>query len=78
MNKGAEQEKIEAMQLKIKRLLAQIDVSVSSIRAISRRIHQAMNEELLPQLRELNHGYVLVDKPIYLMPLFVLFCICVC
>uniref|UniRef100_A0A7N0ZXF0 Uncharacterized protein n=1 Tax=Kalanchoe fedtschenkoi TaxID=63787 RepID=A0A7N0ZXF0_KALFE len=55
-SKGAESDKIEAVQAKIRNLIPQLDVSVSAVSAISRRIQHVRDEELRPQVSALIHG----------------------
>ena len=58
--KGAESSKIEVVSISVGRLLLRINVSVTSIDAISRRIDKLRDEKLLPQLSELIQGYVII------------------
>lgn len=54
---GAESGKIDATQASIRKLLTKIDVCIKAVDAISARIHKLRDEELLPQVTELVHGY---------------------
>ncbi|KAL6958056.1 hypothetical protein U1Q18_040406 [Sarracenia purpurea var. burkii] len=56
-DRGAESSKIDATHHSIKKLLPKINVAVSAVDAISRRIHTLRDEELQPQLNELLHRY---------------------
>ena len=58
--KGAEFSKIEVVSISVGRLLLRINVSVTSIDAISKRIDKLRDEKLLPQLSELIQGYVII------------------
>lgn len=54
---GAEASKIDATRASIRKLLTKINVCIKAVEAISTRIHKLRDEELLPQLTELVHGY---------------------
>ena len=58
--KGAESSKIEVVSISVGRLLLRINVSVTSIDAISRTIDKLRDEKLLPQLSELIQGHVII------------------
>ncbi|KAK2993451.1 hypothetical protein RJ640_005145, partial [Escallonia rubra] len=64
-NRGAEFSKIDATQASIRRLLPRINVAVSSVASISRRIHKLRDEELGAQLNELLHR----SKDLRIMPI---------
>ncbi|XP_057492396.1 protein ALTERED PHOSPHATE STARVATION RESPONSE 1-like [Actinidia eriantha] len=57
-DKGAESSKIDATHDSIKKLLPKIKVSVSTVDAISRRIHKLRDEELQSQLNALIHRFM--------------------
>ena len=60
-DRGAESSKIDATHDSIKKLLPKIKVSVSTVDAISRRIHKLRDEELQSQLNALIHRCVKCD-----------------
>ncbi|KAF9681835.1 hypothetical protein SADUNF_Sadunf05G0043900 [Salix dunnii] len=55
-DRGAESSQIDSTQASVKSLLSKIKVTVSSIEAISIRIHKIRDEELLGQVNELIIG----------------------
>ncbi|CAA6660390.1 unnamed protein product [Spirodela intermedia] len=61
-DRGAESQKIDAVQASITKLLTKIDIAIKSIDAISRRIHKIRDEELQPQIIELIQRSIIMWK----------------
>ncbi|XP_021275312.1 uncharacterized protein LOC110410061 isoform X2 [Herrania umbratica] len=55
-DKGAEYSKIDDIHVSLRRLLSKINVAVTAVDVISRRIHRLRDEDLLAQLKELIEG----------------------
>lgn len=60
VQKGSESSKVEVVSDSVQRLLLKINVTMTAVDAISRRINKLRDEELLPQLSELIQGYVII------------------
>ena len=73
VQKGAESSKVEVGSDSVQRLLLKINVTMTAVDAISRRINKLRDEELLPQLSELIQGYVIITFLITSMWDFLLF-----
>ncbi|KAL8144103.1 hypothetical protein V2J09_017135 [Rumex salicifolius] len=56
VSQGADASKIEATEESIKQLLTRINLSIRTVDAIARKIHQIRDKELQPQLRDLILG----------------------
>ncbi|RWW14360.1 hypothetical protein GW17_00021875 [Ensete ventricosum] len=56
--RGAEAEKIEAVEIFIRKLSTKIRIAIQVVGTISSKISQLRDEELWPQVNELIHGYV--------------------
>ncbi|XP_060673466.1 nitrate regulatory gene2 protein-like [Ziziphus jujuba] len=59
---GAESGKIEATQASIQKLHTKINVCIRAVDSIATRIHKLRDEELLPKLTELIHGFIRMWK----------------
>ncbi|KAF4386251.1 hypothetical protein G4B88_003468 [Cannabis sativa] len=55
---GAEPVKIDATQASIRKLLTKLNICIKAVDAIASRIHKLRDEELLPQITELIHGFL--------------------
>lgn len=56
--RGAEAEKLEAVEASIRKLTTKIRIAIQVVDTISRKINQLRDEELFPQIIELIEGYV--------------------
>ncbi|CAA7410777.1 unnamed protein product [Spirodela intermedia] len=57
-DKGAEDDRINATQAKVKKLSTRIGVAIQVVDSISRKVSALRDEELWPQLNELIQGFV--------------------
>ncbi|KAK9096081.1 hypothetical protein Sjap_021578 [Stephania japonica] len=60
--RGAESYKIEATQASIRKLLTKINVAITTVDAIARKIHKLRDEELQPQIMKLIDGFIRMWK----------------
>lgn len=72
-DKGAEYSKIDDIHVSLRRLLSKINVAVTAVDVISRRIHRLRDEDLLAQLKELIEGYEIVNHFTFLFPSYPVF-----
>ncbi|CAA6673541.1 unnamed protein product [Spirodela intermedia] len=61
-DKGAEDDRINATQAKVKKLSTRIGVAIQVVDSISRKVSALRDEELWPQLNELIQGFVRMWK----------------
>lgn len=62
-DKGAEDDKINAAQAKVKKLATRIGVAIQVVDSISRKVSALRDEELWPQLNGLILGYTSRPPP---------------
>ncbi|CAD5187410.1 unnamed protein product [Musa acuminata subsp. malaccensis] len=58
--RGAEAEKLEAVEISIRKLSTKIRIAIQVVGTISSKINQLRDEELWPQINELIQGYVIL------------------